>query len=632
MKSPTGPRGRSIAIIGAGPRGTSVLERIAAGAEQPVRVHVVDPYPPGGGRIWATDQPEHLLMNTFAADATIFTDDTLDCAGPVRPGPTLYEWARSGALPSDASDTLAAEAASLLPWSHPSRALQGRYLSWAFEQACTANELVTVTIHRTRALTCSTDPSGLLVIALEDGTTPLIADAVVIATGHTPLRPSAAEEVTQVEVDSAGLWYAPPSNPLDLDLHGVEAGEPLLCRGLGMNFFDAVSMLTIGRGGTFDGRPLRYRPSGGEPVLWVGSRRGLPYRAKGVFEGDPPAYPARWFDTVAIRRLMSLGRPVDFLADVWPLIAKDSAEAYYDVLARESPKVFAADPAALRVAFEQYAWDSPELEDVVDRTVPDRQHRLDFESLDRPMAGLTFTTPELAQDWIVSALAQDLSEANLGVRSPVKVASHVLGAARGPLRSMARYGGISGRSQATALAWFKGFAGSLASGPPATRIAQLLALAEEGLLHFLGPDMVVEIDHRRFAAGSPAVAAPPVRARALLEARLPGTDVARSAEPLLQSLVATGAARNYVIQDGDGSTWTSGAVEVTRAPYNVVRRDGVPHNRCFAVGIPVEGVHWGTQLGAIARSNSLFLRDTDAVARAALLCCDAASIQNERSA
>jgi hypothetical protein len=110
--------------------------------------------------------------------------------------------------------------------------------------------------------------------------------------------------------------------------------------------------------------------------------------------------------------------------------------------------------------------------------------------------------------------------------------------------------------------------------------------------------------------------------RGLLEARLPGTDLAATADPLLRSLLNSGEVRNYLVQDSQGDgPWVSGAVEITEKPYRVVRADGAVSARRFALGLPVEGVHWGTQLGAIAGTNSIFLRETDAVARAAISVC-----------
>ncbi|MFF3144277.1 FAD/NAD(P)-binding protein, partial [Streptomyces sp. NPDC057927] len=84
----------ALAVVGAGPRGTSVLERLCASAPEllppgaRLTVHMVDPSPPGPGRVWRTAQSPHLLMNTVASQVTLFTDDSVDCSGPVRPGPS----------------------------------------------------------------------------------------------------------------------------------------------------------------------------------------------------------------------------------------------------------------------------------------------------------------------------------------------------------------------------------------------------------------------------------------------------------------------------------------------------------------------------------------------------------------
>ena len=48
-----------VCLIGVGPRGMSVLERVCANARQlpadhRITVHVVDPHPPGPGQVWRT--------------------------------------------------------------------------------------------------------------------------------------------------------------------------------------------------------------------------------------------------------------------------------------------------------------------------------------------------------------------------------------------------------------------------------------------------------------------------------------------------------------------------------------------------------------------------------------------------
>jgi len=256
---------------------------------------------------------------------------------------------------------------------------------------------------------------------------------------------------------------------------------------------------------------------------------------------------------------------------------------------------------------------------------PQRSLRLDFNHLDHPLRKTTFTSREALDDAVVELMRRDLLEARKGTESPVKVASHVIGAARAHIRTLARYGGIAGQSFRDHLSWFRGFAGSLASGPPAPRIQQLIALHRAGLLRFIGPDMRLVIGDTHFVVDSPAVPTTPLTGRSFLEAYLPGTSLARTADPLLRSLRDAGEIRRYVTPDQLRGDFTSGAVEVTPSTYHLVRADGSAHPRRLALGIPVEGEHWGTQLGAIARTNSRFLRETDAVAQAALNCVQSAA-------
>ena len=84
-----------VCIVGAGPRGLMILERICANAGgAQVDVHVVDPYPAGPGRVWRTVQSSDLLMNTVASQVTVFTDETVVMSGRLVRGPSLYNWAR----------------------------------------------------------------------------------------------------------------------------------------------------------------------------------------------------------------------------------------------------------------------------------------------------------------------------------------------------------------------------------------------------------------------------------------------------------------------------------------------------------------------------------------------------------
>ena len=59
----------AIAIVGMGPRGISILERLSArmdDSSDPITVHLIDDAQHGAGRNWETDQTKTLCMNTRA--------------------------------------------------------------------------------------------------------------------------------------------------------------------------------------------------------------------------------------------------------------------------------------------------------------------------------------------------------------------------------------------------------------------------------------------------------------------------------------------------------------------------------------------------------------------------------------
>lgn len=603
-----------VAVLGAGPRGASVVERLVANAGgRPLRIEVVDPHPPGPGRIWRPDQPDHLLMNTLAGHATLFTDETVGCAGPVVAGPDLYQWARLVAADGHPEPAVVAEARRMEPWSHPSRAFMGHYYAWFFARVLvTSPATVDIGVHPVRAVGLRDRADGRQEVALEGGGA-LVADAVVITVGHVDLVPDAGQR----ELAAAGLRYLPPAHPLELDLTRLRPGEPVLVRGLGMNFFDLMSMLTIGRGGRFEpaGEGLRYLPSGREPVLWVGSRRGVPYRAKPVYGSLPPVYPPRFFDDAAVARLRAAG-PADFRADVWPLVARDALLAHYETLRAVRPGATTVDAAVLgdRLAGE---WDA--VDATMAEAVPDPADRLDLATLDDPLAGLSFPDRDALGGWMLDFLRDDAAQARLATRSPVKAAANSLGTSRGRLRLLVADGGLRGGSyRRDLLGWFQGFAGALFSGPPARRVNELIALTEAGLIGYVGPDMTVTVDGTAFAGASPAVGGGPLRAGVMVEARLPEPDLSRTADPLLGAMVAAGQARPYRMADPGGVPFVTGGLDVTTDGYRVVGADGVAHPARFAVGIPIEAVRFGNALGAAPRAGSALLAQTDAVARGAL--------------
>ncbi|MEV4974252.1 FAD/NAD(P)-binding protein [Streptomyces scopuliridis] len=625
----------SVVVVGAGPRGTGFLERIAANARSlygglPLDIHLVDPHPPGAGRVWRRDQSPLLWMNSMAEDVTMFTDDTVALAGPVRHGPALHEWARDiregrARLSAESEAAEAAEAAgptrtgapsgsglhaeiaALTGQTFPSRRVQSAYLSWVYEQAVAALPSgVTVHQHRTDAVRVSGPRGGRQRVWLADRTEPLLADLVVLTLGHLDAEPDAEQVELSRFAAEHGLVHLPPDFTADSDLSALPAGEPVLVRGFGLAFVDLMVLVTEGRGGRYSGSAgqdngeLVYHPSGREPVLYVGSRRGVPYHSKIGYglDGERPPLP-RFLGPEQIDALLSRPEPPDFRRDVRPLVDKELGFAHYH-------RLFTAHPERTRVAWtdfeEKYAAAdpcSPELDALVGAAVPDPADRLDLAALDRPLDGLRFDSYGALQDGLRDYIRADLTRRHDPAHSADLAVFLGLLSVYGQLIRLGDLGDPGG-------SWH-GFFSYLASGPPGPRLRQLLALSRAGIVRFLGADMSVEADGRRgiFRAGSAVVPGEYVEARALVEARLPDPSPERTRSPLLRGLYEEGAA-----------AISAGLVRVDPDDGRLLERDGTPHPRRFALG-PYTTAR---SSGAFTRprTGGPAFRQNDATARAVL--------------
>ncbi|WP_225821073.1 FAD/NAD(P)-binding protein [Streptomyces naphthomycinicus] len=598
------PAAIPIALVGAGPRGTSVLERLCASAPEllppgvRLTVHVVDPAPPGPGRVWRTGQSAELLMNTVASQVTLFTDAGVGCSGPIRPGPSLYEWADGELGPDD----------------YPTRAHYGRYLEWVFARTVrAAPAAVRVETHRARAVRLADEADGRQRLTLDDGRVLTGLAAVVLAQGHLPAAPDGEQLAFAAYAARHGLCHVPPANPADVDLSALRPGAPVLLRGLGLTFFDHLALLTTGRGGRFARRPdggLRYLPSGREPRLYAGSRRGVPYQARG---DNAKGASGRHTPLVLTPRVIAgfrgradSGEAPDFLAEIWPLVAKEVETVYYGALTR-CPG-FAA-------RFLAVPHGDPQESRILDEFGVAAADRWSWRRIARPYEEREFADPGQWRAWLLAHLREDAAQAALGnVAGPLKAALDVLRDLRNEIRLVVDHGGLTGASRRAHLdRWYTPLNAFLSIGPPRRRIEELAALVEAGAVEVLGPGLEVRAEHGAWAARSSAVPGSAARVTTVIEARLPEPDLRRTGDELLAGLLADGGCRPHTV---DG--YETGGLDVTRRPYHLMDRQGVPHARRFAFGVPTEGVHWVTAAGARPGVDSVTLSDADAVARAAL--------------
>lgn len=776
----------SVAIIGVGPRGLSVLERLVAlasarwsPARGPITVHLIDPYPPGAGIVWRTDQPTSLLMNTTIGEQTIFPDASCSFLGAMPDesgessggtgaasghsgspaeatdrdrgtsgdrsaesegddrspfGPSMAEWyrARGGTEPVDST--------------FPSRTLYGEYLRDAYARIrAAAPDFLDIVEHRTRAESVIDLPAVDLpgepaeavppqLVRCEDGTT-IIAAAVVLAVGHIPSAPTEERARLAAYAHRTGGIYIPQSLPAEAPLTEVPPHARVIIRGMGLNYFDVQTLLTIERGGRFDpvgsadaggtvrdaavpssdvrgtavpstadAGAVRYTASGKEPALFLGSRRGIPYRSKPISDDHPrSSWPLRYFTKDNVALLAGLDdldgdrlAAARFNDQLWPLILADLRFAYYRTLARTNPEAFSDDPGRLREAIaeavsrhltrrtwqethpdaesatessrqgrvtrEAFAW-----AEIEEELVPDPAHRMSLHDLLDPLDGLEFPTrepgaPDSLHDWMLDFLRTDLRDSLAGPEaSPVKALFMVLWQARLLLKELIAAGHIDPVSVDMEIrGWFENFVSGICDGPPPRRIAELIALAEAGIVRFIGPDMHIgenPVAESAAAGGNADGSAadglaaegpgeesasvvpdaggtedPLPQIFAVTSARVEGTitgsvvidaasptnSLALAADVLIHGMVDRGQLAPARLTLDDGREKRLSGLAVTARPFRTIDEEGAEHPRRFALSIQLSAVQWGLAIAANPESDAATLADSHAAAEAIL--------------
>jgi len=613
-----------VALVGAGPTAGSLFERLVANIpellpDRALRIHLVDPHRAGTGRVWRPDQHPLLWMNSMAEDVTLFVDDSVECKGPPVDGPSLHEWAHTigdEELRALATPELFDEIRGLGEMSFPTRRVQSVYLDWFFRRVVASLPPEVEVATHMAAVIDMFDAGERQTVVFDDGSQ-IDVDIVVLSLGLLDALPDdAAAELAGFAVER-GLAYVPCGHTAEQDLSVLTPGANVLVLGMGQAFTDLLVLVTEGRGGGFVERDgaLAYEPSGLEPVLHAGSRRGVPYRSKLPYRLQAPlATLPHFLDDAAVARLQASEMPLDFFVDVLPLVAKEIGWAYYHELFAAHPERTTTTWDAFAPRYEAAPWGS-ELDALLTENVPDADDHFDIAALDQPLADVAFATGEGLHRYVAEHVAADVSRRTDTLHSPDLAAfTAMLGMAE-PLRRIAHR--VTPRSRLEGIStWWLSFFMYYASGPPPERLRQLLALVDAGLVRFVGADMRVHFDARDgvFVATS-STHPDEIRGSAVIDARIARPSVSRSTSVLLRRLHVRGEIVEDVVMD-EGWAMNTGRASVTGPALNLLRHDGTGHPRRHALG-----AFTNRQVaGAFARPrfNAPAFRQNDAVARAVL--------------
>ncbi|HEU5270675.1 MAG TPA: FAD/NAD(P)-binding protein [Jatrophihabitans sp.] len=485
----------SVAVIGLGSRGLSVLERLLALAGRTrLRIELIDPVGDGAG-VHAVDQPDYLLLNTICSQVSMFPDP-LTVGDTVRlTGPSLHEWALERRL-RIAPDgfTVGTTGRPIEPWDFLPRRLLGEYLGW-FRNMLLDNvpHGVDVRLHRSAAVRLQSGGSGLrgselrgsglrgseLRIELASGER-LSVDQAFLTTGYT--------DNVGAEHPSGRLIGRP--YPMPEQLEQIRAGQTVAITGFGLSALDAMSCLTVGRGGRYQatGDGLRYLPSGAEPRLLFYSRSGRACRARPRILRYGPAYRPLVFTPAGIDRLRAEHGALDFDRQLWPLVLDELRICYRRAEAR------AAGPAAVD-RLERRLAEVGGLGALLDDL--DAEHgRFCPERLLAGAQPMALASATDYQGWFAAELAADLAEGELGLQgSIVKQTLDILRELRDTFRHAVDFGGLTPQSSRQFFQQTVPVLNRAVVGPQFERHQELLTLLADGIAAApLGPDPLLSWD------------------------------------------------------------------------------------------------------------------------------------------
>jgi methylaspartate mutase epsilon subunit len=577
-------------VVGTGPRGISILERIGARllGKRPVRpltIYAIDADEVGSGRVWRSGQPRWLSMNNRSGEVTMFSGPADDGAWRPGAGPTFAQWWQR------------IDARFPGPDAYAPRSLYGRYLRFVLDVVET-NLPPDVSLVRVRGLVSGIEKRGGR-FELHVGDDVIACDQVAVCSGHPREQPERSAPAGRAS--SGRHQRRTASRAFGGDgRRGVFPGSVIGILGLGLTFHDVLAMLTVGRGGRFvqRGQDCEYVPSGEEPDLIVaGSRSALPIPARGASQRPFDfRYTPRLFTPDRIARLRSAG-PLDFRADVLPWLEAEANLAFWQ--RRLDPGSFAL--------LERQLPDLPSsAADVMLRLRKAAsglgcQEALSLEELAHPFRGRVFAHQGEFRRELERQLVNDVGEAMLGeVDSALKAAMEVIRDVRPTVRAAVDFGGLTAASHKDFVECIGPMLAFLSTGPSVVRSCQLIALMRSGLLEILGPRARFTGHDDGFLGYSPSIADYSVLCSDVIDARIQPPDLERDAGPLTKKQRDAGAWRPHV-RAGNPS-FRTGGIDVTKAPYNPIAADGSVERRMYVLGIPTECTRWFMQVAGASSS------------------------------
>lgn len=611
----------NIVLVGAGPRNLSLVERLMAHAKsttEPVDITLYDPFPIGG-RVWNPDQDPTFLMNTVTQQLTLFTDPSVpNHASTALYGPNFYEWSVTFGKEYVKMHDFKNEAyfldelTRINPNRFTSRALFGVYGQWFFEHLG-AHVPANVTLsYERRSVTDVVKQDNQYTVTI-DGTDTIIADQVVMALGHVDNSLNDEEQTfADAAAGNANMLYIAPTHPSEADLDAVPARENVVLRGLGLSFFDYIAKLTISRGGRFardNNGVMYYLPSGKEPHMIAGSRKGLPMHARGVNQKvAAEGYQPLFFTSENLDKLAEKSNGQVTYDEFFTLLRKELEYKHYQNTINDFGVTWPFNAAEFMDALAA----SDDLNETARKYGISEEYIMDWDRILNPVDDVPAEVEY--SDFMMNYLTWDINDANQGNNdAPYAGAFDMLRDVRGIIRHYLDAGYLSSDEYAKFLSKFNPFNSLISVGPPVLRVEQMRALIEAGVLEVAGPGLAVSVRDDHYVATDNRGNTWTVNN--LVEARLFPVSLAASTNPLVANLRDRGLLSAAEYTKADGSTYVVGGTRMNKEDLTVIDANDNEVDGLFIWGVPTEGWSWFTTFAPRSGVNDKNLRDAENIAR-----------------
>ena len=380
-----------------------------------------------------------------------------------------------------------------------SRALFGVYGQWFFEHLG-AHVPANVTLsYERRSVTDVVKQDNQYTVTI-DGTDTIIADQVVMALGHVDNSLNDEEQAfADAAAGNANMLYVAPTHPSEADLDAVPAREKVVLRGLGLSFFDYIAKLTISRGGRFardNNGVMYYLPSGKEPHMIAGSRKGLPMHARGVNQKvAAEGYQPLFFTSENLDKLAEKSNGQVTYDEFFTLLRKELEYKHYQNTINDFGVTWPFNAAEFMDALAA----SDDLNETARKYGISEEYIMDWDRILNPVDDVPAEVEY--SDFMMNYLTWDINDANQGNNdAPYAGAFDMLRDVRGIIRHYLDAGYLSSDEYAKFLSKFNPFYSLISVGPPVLRVEQMRALIEAGVLEVAGPGLAVSVRDDHYVA------------------------------------------------------------------------------------------------------------------------------------